>query len=128
MQAEQASVQDYLWKMSQHIFIYIYTNIGVQEKSRVIRGDKDINNFCTLLHTCLLKKCTWLKYTPLISFFLCLSHTGDTANVLSGFLCGVSILAQGSDLKGHGVLVMPPRLTVPVCPQCVQTNKALGPF
>ena len=50
---------------------------------------------------------------------VCLAHTGDTVNVLSGFLCGVSVLAQGSDLRGHGVLVMPPRLTVPVCPQSV---------
>lgn len=53
------------------------------------------------------------------SLSLCLAHTGDTANVLLRFLCGVSILAQGSDLRGHGVLVMPPRLTVPVCPQSV---------
>lgn len=54
-------------------------------------------------------------------FFVCVSlaHTGDTANVLSRFLCGVSVLAQGSDLRGHGVLVMPPRLAVPVCPQSV---------
>lgn len=56
-----------------------------------------------------------------------LAHTGDS-NVLSGSLCGVSVLAQGSDLRGHGVLVMPPRPTVSVCPQCVQTNKAQGPF
>lgn len=50
---------------------------------------------------------------------VCLAHIGDTANVLSRFLCGVSVLAQGSDLRGHGVLVMPPRLAVPICPQSV---------
>ncbi|CAB1428812.1 unnamed protein product [Pleuronectes platessa] len=34
--------------------------------------------------------------------------------------CGVSVLAQGSDLKGHGVRVMPPCLTVPALPSETQ--------
>lgn len=82
--------------------------------------------FCVTLHrekgqktVTLVKDNRPINHLHHDSLSVCLAHTGDTANVLLRFLCGVSILAQGSDLRGHGVLVMPPRLTVPVCPQSV---------
>lgn len=50
--------------------------------------------------------------------------TPGKTNVLSRRLCGVSMLVRGRD----GVLSVPPRLAVPFCSQCAQTNKALRPF
>lgn len=100
-QAGYESVWYYTWRKGEKL-----GNIG-EEKRRIIK--KDI----IFVQSAYKSSPSRLCLSP------CLAHTGDTANVLSRFLCGVNILAQGSDLRGHGVLVMPPRLTVPVCPQSV---------
>lgn len=65
-----------------------------------------------------------IKFTSdLFSFFV------STTLFLSGLLSGVSILAQGSDLRGHGVLVVSPTPDgSSLQSESMQTNKAWGLF
>lgn len=80
-----------------------------------------MKNFHEFLRTP-LKNCVPINHLHYF-FSLCVSPTLGTLRMFcQGSWCGVSILAQGSDLKEHGVHVMPPhpRLTVPVLPSvCV---------